>query len=114
MPTNNSHDKTFFNDPNVPCLSDTEQNEVQKTLTNVGCFSTLKEYTKGNSPGRDGFPVELNSGLLRTPPASGWSVAIENISRSPKIKLVNLQIFISRSCLDLYIHELRRIELSFR
>ena len=59
VPCENVNDKLFFENSNLPKLSEVELEELEGPLTKEECFETLKVCSKGKSPGSDGFTVEF-------------------------------------------------------
>ena len=56
---NDSNYRLFFENSNIAKLEATQQEELERPLLNEECFLTLKQCSKNNTPGTDGFSVEF-------------------------------------------------------
>ena len=59
VPRSSLHDNLFFENPNLPKLTDIELDELDRPLTKQECFEILKICAKDKCPGSDGFTVEF-------------------------------------------------------
>ena len=59
VPRSSLHDNQFFENPNLPKLTDIELDELDRPLTKQECFEILKVCAKDKCPGSDGFTVEF-------------------------------------------------------